>query len=184
MNRVLRRTILKSLCEQDREDGLLSGHEMMIAAPKNLVAGFGELEATCRELEKRRRIRMHALRGVRDMFVVDLTIQGRQAYAELEAEESLALDILWVLNEVKRGELRLEWGTAKGTLVGQVMANLSQILQVPNGLHLRRCLAGLHADSQVEVEHDKAMRCKRLAITPQGIKALERRLASQARPGG
>lgn len=177
MNRILRRTILKSLSEQDREDGLLSGPELLVWAPKNLVVTISELTATCQLLQQRRRIQMHDLSGVRGVFIADLTAAGRQACLELNRDESLTLDILWILEEIRGDRLKLYWGARDGALVLDVTATLAQLLLVRNGMRLRRALQTLHNEGLVELKRDSEGRCVQLSIKKRGTTELRARLA-------
>lgn len=178
MNRILRRTILKSLSEQDRDDGLLSGHELLVWAPKNLVVNLAELTATCRVLEQRQRIQMHDLHGVRDVFIADLTPAGRRAYRELQCEDSLALDILWTLHEIRSGHLKLYWGATGGALVDDVVATLAQLLQVRDEATIRGALSGLHARELVYLVRGRDGQCVKLSINDRGSRNLKTRLAN------
>lgn len=177
MNRVLRRTVLRTLSEGEDEGGVLSAYELLHRAPKNLHANFRELKDTCRVLERRQRIKMHKLAGARDVFLADLTPTGRRAYSELDSEASLSIDVLWILNEVEEGNLRLLWGAKNGAMTGRVMATLSQLLGVSSGPRLRQCLQRLNREGWVHLLRDTAGACVHLSLTPAGYQELGRQLA-------
>jgi hypothetical protein len=145
MDRRLRRLVLSKLFEADDEQGLTSVELLETANQHGDDMKAQDLKVLCKALGARGELTLKTNPGDPEFFAVELTPMGSEAVQDLNYDDNLCLDILWVLNEAKRGRvLPNARGISHGMVTGEVPKRIAAVLPGTNEKAIAMCLREMH----------------------------------------